>query len=136
MQEQRSDTKIRMITECSVVLGPFWWIGTKRSDGRSGHKYVAIFVKTLDWFLWKLRGKDVGWRVSSNWMDGGDDYHSAALTIKQKNGVLYEASSHFPGWCHQLELNLRRLYLTNKARRMGYKPKPSYRHCWQPLFRH
>lgn len=64
-----------------VRLGWFWWVGCKRTDGRSGHCYTAPLLMTLyGIFLKFVMGKNVGWYVYAHrWLAEGDAYESASI---------------------------------------------------------
>lgn len=90
-------------------LGWFWWVGCRRTDGRSGHSYTCPLLMTLyGMFLRVVLRRPVGWYAYSHrWLAPGDEYEPAS--------IIHDYGTHgaaircpFPRWAIEAELNVRR----------------------------
>jgi hypothetical protein len=62
-------------------LGWFWWVGCRRTDGRSGHSYTCPLLMTLyGLFLKVVMRRNVGWYAYAHrWLAPGDEYEPASI---------------------------------------------------------
>ena len=91
-------------------LGWFWWVGCRRTDGRSGHSYTCPLLMTLyGLYLRIVLGQNVGWYAYSHrWLAPGDDYEPAKITRDLgTHGVA--VSCPWPLWAIKAEMRLRRV---------------------------
>ena len=101
------------------TLSDWWFLKSKRTDGRSGHMYVCPIIMTLSMYIhrFKLRNThSVNWEHTEHWLDTDENYEPAriiARPLSRERGG-YTPPSIFPTWTINLEHNLQEKWRRRK----------------------
>lgn len=102
------------------ALGDWWWVGSRRLDGRSGHAYTCPLLMTLTAIFrrWILR-QDCRWRVGATWGLTDDEYEPARVSVRPEGrSHTVKAGCIFPDWMIRAEC----AFLNWKIRCRAKKP--------------